>query len=149
MTATSSARPELSLTVGVNTRKALYVSGTGSATLRFEYVIVAGDEDNDGIAIPADALSTPFGSAIVTVAGSRTVQFGHDAVAADPARTVDGVRPKATAASVAGPTVTVTWSEALDAAADPTGAGGFTVRIATADDPAVTAVSGVGLGRRC
>ena len=115
VTATSSARPELSLTVGVNTRKARYVSGTGSATLRFEYVIVAGDEDNDGVAIPADALSTPFGSSIVTVAGSRTVQFGHDAVAADPARTVDGVRPKATTASVAGPTVTVTWSEALDA----------------------------------
>ena len=121
--ATSSARPELSLTVGVNTRKARYVSGTGSATLRFEYTIVAGDEDGDGVAIPADSLSTPFGSAIVTVAGSRTVQFGHDAVAADPARTVDGVRPKATAASVAGPTVTVTWSEALDEAAVPDGRG--------------------------
>ena len=58
------ARPELTLTVGVNTRKALYVSGTGSATLRFEYVIVAGDEDNNGVAIPADALSTPSGSSI-------------------------------------------------------------------------------------
>ena len=52
-------RPELSIEVGANTRKALYVSGADSATLRFEYEIVAGDEDNDGIAIPADALSTP------------------------------------------------------------------------------------------
>ena len=135
------ARPELSIEVGANTRKALYVSGTGSATLRFEYAIVAGDEDNDGIAIPADSLSTPFGSSIVTVADSRTVQFGHDAVAADPAHKVDGVLPTADAAASAGPTVTVTWSEALDEAAVPTGAGGFTVRIATADGPAVTAVA--------
>ena len=135
------ARPELSIEVGANTRKALYVSGTGSATLRFEYAIVADDEDNDGIAIPADALSTPSGSSIVTAAGSRTVQFGHDAVAADPAHKVDGVLPTADAASSAGPTVTVTWSEALDEAAVPTGAGGFTVRIATADGPAVTAVA--------
>ena len=135
------ARPELSLTVGANTRKALYVSGTGSATLRFEYTIVASDEDGDGVAIPADALSTPSGSSIRTVAGSRTVQFGHDAVAADPAHTVDGVLPTATAASAAGPTVTVTWSEALDEASVPTGAGGFTVRIGTADGPAVSAVA--------
>ena len=135
------ARPELSIEVGANTRKALYVSGTGSATLRFEYAIVAGDEDGDGVAIPADALSTPSGSSIVTVAGSRTVQFGHDAVAADPAHKVDGVLPTADAAAVAGPTVTVTWSEALDEAAVPMGAGGFTVRIASADGPAVTAVA--------
>ena len=141
VTATSSARPELSLTIGANTRKALYVSGTGSATLHFEYEIVAGDEDNNGIAIPADALSTPSGSSIVTDVGDRTVQFGHDAVAADPARKVDGVLPTADTAAVAGPTVTVTWSEALDEAAVPTGAGGFTVRIATADGPAVTAVA--------
>ena len=93
------------------------------------------------MAIPADALSTPSGSSIVTVTGSRTVQFGHDAVAADPARTVDGVRPKATDAEVAGPTVTVTWSEALDASSAPAGAGGFTVRTGTTDGPAVTAVT--------
>ena len=141
VTITPTVKPELSIEVGANTRKALYVSGTGSATLRFEYAIVAGDEDNDGIAIPADALSTPFGSSIVTVAGSRTVQFAHDAVAADPAHKVDGVLPTADAAASAGPTVTVTWSEALDEAAVPTGAGGFTVRIATADGPAVTAVA--------
>ena len=139
------ARPELSIEVGANTRKALYVSGTGSATLRFEYAIVAGDEDNDGIAIPADSLSTPFGSSIVTLPNFRRVQFGHDAVAADPAHKVDGVLPTADTAAVAGPTVTVTWSEALDEAAVPTGAGGFTVRIATADGPAVTAVAVSGL----
>ena len=101
VTTTPTARPELSLTVGANTRKALYVSGTGSATLRFEYAIVAGDEDGDGVAIPADALSTPSGSSIVTVAGSRTVQFGHDAVAADPAHKVDGVLQTADPASAA------------------------------------------------
>ena len=94
----------------------------------------------DGIAIPADALAAPTGSAIRTSVGNRAVQLGHDAVAADAARTVDGVRPTATAAAAAGPTVTVTWSKALDEASVPTGAGGFTVRIGNANGPAVTAV---------
>ena len=49
--------------------------------------------------------------------------------------------PAATAASAAGPTVTVTWSEALDPASLPTGAGGFRVRIGNANGPAVSAVA--------
>ena len=140
VTTTSTARPEVDVEVGANTRKARYVSGSGSARLRFEYEIVAGDADTDGIAIPADALAAPTGSAIRTSVGNRAVQFAHDAVGADAARTVDGVRPTATAAAAAGPTVTVTWSKALDEASVPTGAGGFTVRIGNANGPAVTAV---------
>ena len=141
VTATATARPELALEIGAETVKARYASGSGSARLRFEYEIAEGDADGDGVAIPADALAAPTGSAIRTAAGRRAVQLGHDAVAADAARTVDGVRPIATAAEAAGPTVTVTWSEALDAASAPTVAGGFRVRIGTANGPAVTAVA--------
>ena len=141
VTTTTSARPEVAVEVGANTRKARYASGSGSARLRFEYAVVAGDADSDGIAIPANALAAPAGSAIRTAAGSRAVQLGHDAVGADAARTVDGVLPAATAASAAGPTVTVTWSEALDPASLPTGAGGFRVRIGNANGPAVSAVA--------
>ena len=139
VTTTSSARPEVAVEVGANTRKARYASGSGSARLRFEYAVVAGDADSDGIAIPANALAAPAGSAIR--AGSRAVQLGHDAVAADAARTVDGVRPTATAAAAEGLTVVVTWSEALDEASVPAGAGGFGVKIGTGNGPAVTAVA--------
>ena len=141
VTTTSSARPEVAVEVGANTRKARYASGSGSARLRFEYAVVAGDADSDGIAIPANALAAPAGSAILTAAGSRAVQLGHDAVGADPARTVDGLRPTATAAAAEGLTVEVTWSEALDPASAGNGAGGFRVRIGSGNGPAVTAVA--------
>ena len=139
VTTTSSARPEVAVEVGANTRKAVYVSGSGSARLRFEYAVVAGDADSDGIAIPANALAAPAGSAIRT--GSRAVQLGHDAVAADAARTVDGLRPTATAAAADGLTIVVTWSEALDPASAGNGAGGFGVRIGSGNGPAVSAVA--------
>ena len=139
VTTTSSARPEVAVEVGANTRKARYASGSDSARLRFEYAVVAGDADSDGIAIPANALAAPAGSAIR--AGSRAVQLGHDAVVADPARTVDGVRPTATAAAADGLTVEVTWSEALDPASAGSDAGGFGVKIGTGNGPAVTAVA--------
>ena len=141
VTTTSSARPEVAVEVGANTRKARYASGSGSARLRFEYAVVAGDADSDGIAIPANALAAPAGSAIRTSAGSRAVQLGHDAVGADPACTVDGLRPTATAAAAEGLTVEVTWSEALDPASTGNGAGGFRVRIGSGNGPAVTAVA--------
>ena len=135
------SRPEVAVEVGANTRKARYVSGTGSARLRFEYEVVAGDADTDGIAILADALATPGGSAIRTRAGNRTVQLAHDEVPVDSARTVDGERPTATTATAEGLTIEVTWSEALDADSAGSGAGGFRVRIGTGNGPVVTAVA--------
>ena len=69
------------------------------------------------------------------------MQLGHDAVGADAARTVDGVRPTATAAAADGLTVEVTWSEALDPASAGSDAGGFGVKIGTGNGPAVTAVA--------
>ena len=137
---TVTGRPTLGLDVGVKSRKVGYVSGSGSAVLRFEYTVAADDLDTDGLAVKANGLETPSGSSIVTVAQAEAVILRHGSFS-DPAHKVDGVLPTADAAVSAGPTVTVTWSEALDEAAVPTGAGGFTVRIATADGPAVTAVA--------
>ncbi|WP_313569836.1 DUF4347 domain-containing protein [Comamonas terrigena] len=45
--------PRLVLDVGGVTRYASYVSGSGSDTLVFEYVVQAGDADSDGIAVNA------------------------------------------------------------------------------------------------
>ena len=140
-TTTSSARPEVAIEIGTNTRKARYVSGSGSVKLRFEYAVAEGDADTDGIAIAANALAAPTGSAIRTTTGNRAVQLAHDGVAADAERTVDGVRPTTTAAVAEGLTIEVTWSEALDPALARSDAGGFRVKIGTGNGPAVTAVA--------
>ena len=141
---TVTGRPTLGLDVGGISRKADYAGyvppGSVSAVLRFEYTVDAGDLDSDGLAVKASGLETPSGSSIVTVAQAEAVILRHGSFS-DPAHKVDGVLPTATTASVAGPTVTVTWSEALDAAAVPVGAGGFTVRIGTANGPNVTLVA--------
>ena len=94
------------------------------AVHHFEYTVALNDLDIDGVAVKANSLETPAGSSIVTTDDSEEVSLRHRRVQ-DPARRVDGVRPTATAASAAGPTVTVTWLEALDEASVPAGAGGF------------------------
>ena len=133
--------PTLALEIGAARRKAAYVAGSGSAVLTFEYTPVAlGEEDTDGIAVAANGLEVPSGSSILNTEDSEAAILRHGRYH-DPAYKVDGVLPTATAASAAGPTVTVTWSEALDPASLPTGAGGFTVRIGNANGPAVSAVA--------
>ena len=90
---------------------------------------------------------TPEGNTVQSFAvtgPAKTYRIG-DTIGIDvtfaEAVTVTGALPAATAASAAGPTVTVTWSEALDPASLPTGAGGFRVRIGNANGPAVSAVA--------
>ena len=83
--------PTLDLKIGGATRPAVWKAGqAASAVQRFEYTVVEGDEDNDGIEIEAGEIALPSGSTIRTATGNRTVQRGYDAVAADPARLVDG-----------------------------------------------------------
>lgn len=48
---TGSLPPRLVLDVGGVTRYATYVSGSGSAALVFQYIVQAGDNDGDGIAL--------------------------------------------------------------------------------------------------
>ena len=141
---TVTGRPTLGLDIGGNVRKADYADyvppGSVSAVLRFEYTVAEGDLDSDGLAVKANGLEAPSGSSIVTVMVAPGETQGEAVILrhgsfSDLAHKVDGVLPTADAASRAGPTVTVTWSEALDQAAVPTGAGGFTVRIATAERP--------------
>ena len=138
---TVTGAPTLALEIGAARRKAAYVRGSGSAVLTFEATEVAlGEEDTDGIAVAANGLEVPSGSSILNTVDREAAILRHGRYH-DPAYKVDGVLPAATAASAAGPTVTVTWSEALDEASVPTGAGGFRVRIGNANGPAVSAVA--------
>lgn len=51
------AAPALELSIGPALRQAVFVEGSGTRTLKFEYTVEAGDTDSDGISIAANALS--------------------------------------------------------------------------------------------
>ena len=108
VTAAGAATPPLMLAIGSESVWAEWKIGQGAgAVQRFKYTVAEADLDTDGIAIEANSLETPSGSSIRTTDASEEVALGH-ASKQDEARPVDGVRPTATAASAAGPTVTVT-----------------------------------------
>jgi hypothetical protein len=48
---TDNGTPALPLVIGTSSVKAVYVSGTGTNEIVFEYVVKSGDEDTDGIAL--------------------------------------------------------------------------------------------------
>lgn len=56
---TVSNTPYLPLRIGSNTRRANYLSGTGTKILTFQYVTVPGDSDTDGIEIVPTAPGLP------------------------------------------------------------------------------------------
>ena len=66
--------PQLALTVDTLTRQADYVSGTGTDSLMFRYVLPGSstDRDSDGISVDSTALTLPSG-ATIRRAGSSTV----------------------------------------------------------------------------
>ena len=65
----------------------------GTTTLSFVYTVEEGDEDTDGIAIPANAFNR-MGALIDDVARNEVLDAGiaHDAVDTDDTRLVDGIR---------------------------------------------------------
>lgn len=81
--------PLLNLTIGGSAIRASYLSGSGTNALLFVYTIVAGQEDSNGIAIPANALLTKETvSGTTTILGTITDQFGNE-IAANSAAVVD------------------------------------------------------------
>ena len=83
--------PQLALSVGANARNADYVEGSSGATrLVFEYTVVEGDADTDGIAIAANSLTLGTGAAIVDADGIAAIP-DHDALAAQGGHKVTGL----------------------------------------------------------
>ena len=132
--------PYLELEVGAETHKAVYKSGTGSATLLFSYTVAEGDADRDGVAVVQDSLALGGGTIRSDDDDDADVILRNPTVS-DADRRVDGVSPTAISARVAGLDLTVTFSERLDPDSAPAGAGGFAVAIDGGENPAVTAVS--------
>ena len=87
-------QPRLALTIGADTRYAEipdYYPGYYQPAyfpLAFEYVVQASDRDDDGVGIPANALTVDGGS-IEDTAGND-VDVSHDAVPDDPDHKVNG-----------------------------------------------------------
>ena len=108
-----SGTPELALDIGGETRQAAYARGSGTAELVFEYEVADGDEDGDGIAIGANALTLAGGTIAAEVSATRNAALAHDAVDSDAEHLVDGVRPKPTKAETSddGSEIEIAFSE--------------------------------------
>ena len=109
---TGTGTPRLPLMVGDDTRDAEYTATAPAATAVFNYTVVAGDNDDDGVAVAADAL-TAGGGTIRDGAGNDAA-LAHAAIAADTAQRVDAVIPDLLSVAVNGDVVTLTYDEALD-----------------------------------
>ena len=85
--------PQVALAIGSKTRHAAF-SGFASATdqhvLSFDYIVQATDRDEDGVSIPASALALSGGTIKHSGDSTTDANLTHAAVAADPARKVNG-----------------------------------------------------------
>ena len=73
--------PQLAIEIGTAVRQASYVSGSGTPTVVFEYVVQPADRDEDGISIPADALTATGGAALRIAGGTMAATLdlsGHE-----------------------------------------------------------------------
>ena len=108
---TVTGMPRLALTVGTQTRQAVYTRGSTTPELVFSYPVVAGDRDDDGVAVAQDALTTNSGT-IRDVAGNDA-RLAHTAIAANSAHRVDTAVPTVGAVSINGNRLTLAYNEAL------------------------------------
>ena len=90
---TVTGTPQLTLKIGNENKGADYKSGTGSTKLVFEYTVVSGDEDTDGIGIEADKLTLPDGTISITDAVGNDATLTHKALLTQPNHKVDAIVP--------------------------------------------------------
>ena len=122
--------------LGIADRHADYVTGSGTAQLVFQYMVVAGDNDPDGVSIAADSLSLNGGS--IVAGDGRAASLLHEEVAAQSGHRVDTVAPSVSDAFVERSELTIRYTEVLDESSVPD-ASQFDVHV----EGALRAVSGV------
>ena len=84
----TTGEPRLALTIGTRTRHATHY-GWSSHSLLFQYTVQAGDRDENGISIPANALSL-VGGTITAADGTTAADLTHEAVSPVSASKVNG-----------------------------------------------------------
>ena len=90
--------PQLTLTIGAANKQANYTSGSGTATLVFEYTVVSGDEDTDGISIAPNQLSLNNGT--ITDSAGNAATLTHTPLAPHPSHSVDTTVPGVSAVAI-------------------------------------------------
>ncbi|MGE4240801.1 beta strand repeat-containing protein, partial [Ramlibacter sp.] len=122
---TVTGSPQVGLNVGGQTRQAVYASGSGSASLVFEYTVQAGDTDANGISVDANALGLNSGT--LKDAAGNDATLTHASVADNASYTVDTTAPTiaitsnvATLKAGETATITFTFSEDPDTSFDAT-----------------------------
>ena len=128
---TVTGAPRLKLDLGAGARKwAEYAEGSGTAELEFAWTVARGDASGGGVAVPADTLELN-GGGIRAAARDQDADLAHAGLASDASHKVDGAPdttpPRLSATAVAGTKLTLSFDEAIDAAAPPT-SGAFTVK---------------------
>ena len=91
---TVTGTPQLALTIGGTTVQAQYASGSGGTALVFNYTVLAGQTDANGIAIAADSLALNGGT--LQDAAGNNATLTHAAVADNAGYRVDTSAPVAT-----------------------------------------------------
>ncbi|MDE0230037.1 MAG: SwmB domain-containing protein, partial [Spirochaetaceae bacterium] len=118
---------------GNSRRTMAYVSGSGTDTLTFEYVVQPGDADPDGVWLQTESAAIDF---LVAFSNGATIRNGTTEAGltraglpttGDARRKVDGKAPSLQSASVRGTTLELTFDEALDGESVPA-AVAFTVK---------------------
>ena len=113
-------RPQLTIEVGGEDRRAEYEVGTGTAALEFAYKVEEDDEDTDGVSIAENQLTLNGGT--ITDRARNAAVLTHTAVSSQSGHRVDGVRPELEAtdgAVVNGATLTLTYHKPLDGSSTP------------------------------
>ena len=105
--------PELALQIGDVTKQATYREGSGTTRLRFRYTVAEGDEDTDGLSVPAGVIG---GNGTISYVSDGSAAPARVELATQPSHKVDGVRPVLLSATPVtnGNTLTLTWDKGLD-----------------------------------
>ena len=87
-----SGTPQIAIVIGSITRQARFVSGSTSDLLLFRYRVRSGDEDNNGISLPANRLT----GGTIRDADSDSADRRYAAIEDDPNQQVDTSMPRIT-----------------------------------------------------
>ena len=124
-------QPQVGLTVGTDTRHAVFRSVVGEV-LTFAYAVVDDETDANGVSIDANSLALNGGT--IRDSAMENADLTHGALSDDEDHRVDSVKPTFLSAVVNYDELTLTFNETLDANSTPPRSD-FTVTVAGVDRP--------------
>ena len=123
VTVTGAPRLKLDFRAGDGDEQwATYESGSGSTSLAFAYTVAEGDDSDDGVAVLSNSLELNGGAIVSTSDTAGNALLAHTGLVRDTDHRVDCTEPTLLSAVAEGTTLTLTFDEALGAAASLTNA---------------------------